>query len=91
MGTIHQPDEETHHCWGVAGDAIGHAPMESTPVGPGFDTASDAVVLIDEYGVIVAVNLATMQMFHCDEAQLVGTPVLQWMDTIRYTYLRLLW
>jgi PAS domain S-box-containing protein len=72
VGTINQQDEESPHCWALAFDAIGHAPV--------FDTASDAVVLIDGYGVIVAVNLATMKMFHCDEAQVVGTPVLQWMD-----------
>ena len=72
MDTINRQDEESPHCWAAAGDAIGHAPV--------FDTASDAVVLIDAYGVIVAVNLATMKIFHCNEAQLVGTPVLQWMD-----------
>jgi len=49
-------------------------------VGPVFDTAADAVVLVDACGVIVAVNLAAEQMFHCDEAQLVGTPVLRWID-----------
>jgi PAS domain S-box-containing protein len=44
-----------------------------------FDTAADAVVLLDASGVIVAVNLATMQMFRCNEAQLVGTPALKWI------------
>jgi PAS domain S-box-containing protein len=74
VDTLNRQDEESPHCWAAAGDAIGHAPV--------FDTASDAVVLIDAYGVIVAVNLATTQMFHCDEAQLVGTPVLRWIDPL---------
>lgn len=61
------------------GDAIGHSLPNIPHVGPVFDTAADAVVLLDPSGVIVAVNLATMQMFRCDEAQLLGTPLLQWV------------
>ena len=53
--------------------------MNAPHVGPVFDTAADAVVLLDACGVIVAVNLATTQMFRCAETQLVGTPVLQWV------------
>lgn len=82
MATINQQDEEAHHCWAWTPDAIGHPPLKVTPVGPVFDTASDAVLLIDACGVIVAVNLATTQMFHCDEAQMVSTPVLQWIDPL---------
>lgn len=82
MGTITQQDEKTHHCWTVPLDPTGHAPIQVLPVGTIFDTAADAVLLVDACGVIVAVNLATAQMFRCDEAQLVGTPVLQWIDPL---------
>lgn len=82
MATITQQHEEVQRGWAVPPDTTGHVPIQVLPVGPVFDTAADAVLLIDACGVIVAVNLATAQMFHCDEAQLVGTPVLRWIDPL---------
>jgi PAS domain S-box-containing protein len=76
---INQQAEETPHGGAVTPDGIKHSRMNVPHVGPVFDTAADAVVLLDVTGVIVAANLATTQMFRCDEAQLLGTPALQWV------------
>ena len=44
-----------------------------------FDDASDAVMLVDESWNIVSINASTTRMFGCDEDQLVGTNLLQWI------------
>ena len=51
-------------------DSVSHA-------GPIIDTAVDAVVLIDQSGVIVAANASAAHMFGCEVDQLVGTSSLR--------------
>lgn len=44
-----------------------------------FNDAYDAVMLLDESWNIVSINASTTRMFGCDEDQLVGTNLLQWI------------
>lgn len=44
-----------------------------------FDGSADAIVLFNPPGDIVSVNAAAARIFGCDEEQIVGTQVLQWI------------
>jgi PAS domain S-box-containing protein len=47
-----------------------------------FNTASEGIITIDDQGAIEAVNEATLQLFQCEESELLGTQLRTLVDRV---------